>query len=602
MGFSLSNLISYGSNTASGIKDTSGVGSMPPTQSDKGMVALQGMTPGETLQGEVMSVNGNQVEIKVAEDAVISAKLEHGMGISVGQKMMFEVQKNNNGQIALRALFTNLAQEQLAHNALQAAGLPQDIRSLQMIANLMKEGMSIDRQSLQSMFHDVVQFPEAEQSLLVHMHKIGMETTPQNVEQFQALIHYGERITSTINELIHALPGELHNMSFNGEAAKVMTLTGELFTMLAENIQVAENEGMINSDGIPVMKGEETVISETQSEMQSVQTANGQSATDKALAALQEAMNPQNEAHMLVNSDSSKEHILAASNLQGEESVLSSNDSILSGVLTKAEYTELADLLKQNSFSQELVQKAQGGNVPLNELFVMMKNELAGKDAMISATLWDNAAFVKLMGKELQKAWLLNPSEVENGKNISEFYNRMNQQVNTIIQSMSQSLAESSVLSQNLQQFRENVDFLNNLNQYMPYVQLPLKMNGQSATGDLFVYADKNSLASGKDTVSAALHLDMKYLGHLDVYVKMQNRNVNTDFCLENEETLDFLSQHIDMLNERLERRGYHLSSEMKVKEEPSSLKEDVLPMTEMSNSEKDSKDVVAIYRFDVRA
>ena len=232
----------------------------------------------------------------------------------------------------------------------------------------------------------------------------------------------------------------------------------------------------------------------------------------------------------------------------------------------------------------------------------MMKNELAGKDAMISATLWDNAAFVKLMGKELQKAWLLNPSEVENGKNISEFYNRMNQQVNTIIQSMSQSLAESSVLSQNLQQFRENVDFLNNLNQYMPYVQLPLKMNGQSATGDLFVYADKNSLASGKDTVSAALHLDMKYLGHLDVYVKMQNRNVNTDFCLENEETLDFLSQHIDMLNERLERRGYHLSSEMKVKEEPSSLKEDVLPMTEMSNSEKDSKDVVAIYRFDVRA
>ena len=169
---------------------------------------------------------------------------------------------------------------------------------------------------------------------------------------------------------------------------------------------------------------------------------------------------------------------------------------------------------------------------------------------------------------------------------------------------MSQSLAESSVLTQSLQQFQENVDFLNNLNQFMPYVQLPLKMNGHSATGDLIVYADKKSLAAGKDTVSAALHLDMQHLGMVDVFVKMQDKNVTTDFCLENEETLNFIAEHIDMLSERLERRGYNLNTQMKVKDTQMSLKEDILPQAAGGNLSVNSQGegATAIYRFDVRA
>ena len=273
--------------------------------------------------------------------------------------------------------------------------------------------------------------------------------------------------------------------------------------------------------------------------------------------------------------------------------------------MTKAEYADLAKILEQNGFSKEMISKVQNGNINMNELFHMLKGELAGKDASVAGKLWENPAFAKMMSKQLQSAWLLNPLEVENGKNVSDFYNRINTQVDSIIHSMSQSLSESSVLSQNLQQFKENVDFLNNLNQFMPYVQLPLKMNGHSATGDLYVYADKKSLAAGKESVSAALHLDMQHLGMVDVFVKMQDKNVTTDFCLENEETLDFIEANIDMLSERLERRGYNLNAQMKVKDTQMSLKEDILPQTSgndlsVGGSAGDTK--TAIYRFDVRA
>ena len=614
MGFSLSNLISYGTTTP--VSDTSGVSSSVQNQLDKGMAALKSMSPGETLQGEVVSVNGNEVTLKIADNAVISAKLEQSMNVAVGQKMMFEISNNSNGQVALRALFTNLAQEQLATNALQMAGIETNGQTAQMISGLMKEGMPIDMQTLQSVYHDIIKYPETDQSLLVHMHKIGMETTPQNVEQFQALVNYEERVAGTINELIHEIPGELKNMAQNGDMAKVMAVTQELVSLISEHEAMTTPEGMQSA----VLNGEASAESVNGQNVDVQNTAAGnnaegvavsqageeatvqQSAMDKALAALEEALNPQNQAHTLVDGD---EALDALTGTKGEDATaLNANDKILSGVLTKAEYTELANALEQSGFSKETVALVKNGNLPLNELFTALKAELAGKDAAVAGKLWDNQAFSKLMTKQLQSAWLLDPAEVENGKNVTDFYNRINQQVNSVISSMSQSLAESSVLSQSLQQFQENVDFLNNLNQFMPYVQLPLKMNGHSATGDLIVYADKKSLAAGKDTVSAALHLDMQHLGMVDVFVKMQDKNVTTDFCLENEETLNFIAEHIDMLSERLERRGYNLNTQMKVKDTKMSLKEDILPQTQGGNLSVNSQGEgsPAIYRFDVRA
>ena len=614
MGFSLSNLISYGTTTP--VSDTSGVSSSVQTQLDKGMAALKSMSPGETLQGEVVSVNGNEVTLKIADNAVVSAKLEQSMNVAVGQKMMFEISNNSNGQVALRALFTNLAQEQLATNALQMAGIETNGQTAQMISGLMKEGMPIDMQTLQSVYHDIIKYPETDQSLLVHMHKIGMETTPQNVEQFQALVNYEERVAGTINELIHEIPGELKNMAQNGDMAKVMAVTQELVSLISEHEAMTTPEGMQSA----VLNGEASAESVNGQNVDVQNTAVGnnaegvavsqageettvqQSAMDKALAALEEALNPQNQAHTLVNGD---ETLDALTGTKGEDATaLNANDKILSGVLSKAEYTELANALEQNGFSKETVVLVKNGNLPLNELFTALKAELAGKDAAVAGKLWDNQAFSKLMTKQLQSAWLLDPAEVENGKNVTDFYNRINQQVNSVISSMSQSLAESSVLTQSLQQFQENVDFLNQLNQFMPYVQLPLKMNGHSATGDLIVYADKKSLAAGKDTVSAALHLDMQHLGMVDVFVKMQDKNVTTDFCLENEETLNFIAEHIDMLSERLERRGYNLNTQMKVKDTQMSLKEDILPQTPGSNLSVNSQGegATAIYRFDVRA
>ena len=114
----------------------------------------------------------------------------------------------------------------------------------------------------------------------------------------------------------------------------------------------------------------------------------------------------------------------------------------------------------------------------------------------------------------------------------------------------------------------QNVDFLQQLNQMYSYVQLPLRLQQRDAHGDLYVYTNKKNLANKEGNVSALLHLDMEHLGPVDVYVAMQSNKVNTKFYLRDDDMIDFLAAHMDILTDRLRKRGYECSYAMTTREE----------------------------------
>ena len=133
------------------------------------------------------------------------------------------------------------------------------------------------------------------------------------------------------------------------------------------------------------------------------------------------------------------------------------------------------------------------------------------------------------------------------------------------------------------------------MNQTYAYVQLPLKLSGQKAHGDLYVYSNKKNLARKDGTVSALLHLDMEQLGSLDIYVAMKQEKVSTQFYVEREELLDFMEQHISLLNERLNRKGYSVKSEVLLREKPVHVIEEIV-------KQEGNASVLSQYAFDVRA
>lgn len=173
------------------------------------------------------------------------------------------------------------------------------------------------------------------------------------------------------------------------------------------------------------------------------------------------------------------------------------------------------------------------------------------------------------MKNTLKNQWLLSPDEAGKEGSMQRLYERMNSQLSKLshaLESMPQ--AQSQNLSSSLQNLSSNLDFMNQLNQMYTYVQLPLKMSAQDANGELYVYTNRKKLAKKDGQVSAYLHLTMEHLGDVDVHVSMIDDRVSTNFKLADDDALTLIADHIDLLNQRLEKRGYHMNAAFSVKGE----------------------------------
>ena len=110
---------------------------------------VRGLVPGQTVSGEVVDRSGDEIQIRIAKDTVIHARMEKEIQTNTGQNVTFQIRSNASGMIALRPLFHNMAQENTALRALSQAGIQVNGKSMQMVFSMMQEGMSIDKGSLQ---------------------------------------------------------------------------------------------------------------------------------------------------------------------------------------------------------------------------------------------------------------------------------------------------------------------------------------------------------------------------------------------------------------------------------------------------------------------
>ncbi|MGN0308419.1 MAG: flagellar hook-length control protein FliK, partial [Lachnospiraceae bacterium] len=176
------------------------------------------------------------------------------------------------------------------------------------------------------------------------------------------------------------------------------------------------------------------------------------------------------------------------------------------------------------------------------------------------ASVKDIAAFEKIWNHRFQPQLMLQPEKVMEKEQVQEFYEKLSDQMQKLGNLVNEHGQTSSSLGKAVQNTVSNLDFMNQINQMHAYIQLPLKLSGQQAKGELYVFTNRRSLAEKEGKVTALLHLDMEYLGKLDVYVALENQKVSTQFYLEKEEYLDFLEQHMDLLSTRLNKRGYECS------------------------------------------
>lgn len=534
---------------------------------------IQAMTPGQTIQGEVVSREGNEVRIQVAEDMVLQAKLDRNMNLDVGMYLTFEV-KNNGKALLLSPLFTNMATDANVQKALDMAALPMNGTTVAMTKQLMEAGLSIDKNTLQQVYREVNMFPEATSSDIVNLHKMQMPVNADNVSQMASYRNLTHQLVTGLNHVLDAIPEVFSQMAESGNAEGMIKLYRQLEAMVQEQASgdVLHTESVLRPTELPhsmgTLRQEEAISPE------------GTFSPEK-LVNHEELLNP--------------EKYLTPEKLLNSEELLSKEEA---STPEKLLHTE-----ERNDLQEELLRtdgKPQEAGSGLPEQSFLHAAETVNHDSLTLLKHFlqkkDGKDFLEPLLRLLKEQWTITPEEVSEPEQVESLYGRIHKQLRSLAQTLEDSGQGSTAAYKAVTNINQNLDFMQQLNQIYTYVQLPLRLQQGDAHGDLYVYTNKKHLASKEGKISALLHLDMEYLGTVDVYVSMLNDKVNTKFYLQDDEMLDFLTEHMDILTQRLAKRGYQCSCEMQLRQQGEEVVNDIRTLLQ-----REKQVAIAEYAFDVR-
>ena len=517
--------------------------------------SLKSLTKGNIFEGTVSSMKNGRVTLALAGGSQISARVDGKVSLSVGQSMFFQVKSNDGTQIAIRPFVVDgNGVNYTLMQALSAAGLPTQSNYLSMVNRMMQEQMPIDKNSLQQMARLVNANGTIDVQTLVQMNKLGIAITPENAAQFENYLGDRQAITAAIDDLINELPTAMQGTDMP---------EGELRQMNAQVLSIV-------TENIPDVLGGAAQAEAAQAEVVQAEAVQAENPLLAAAEAAQQGIPwPHEEAVVTEdalgqNAEAVKQEDAAVPGTQADNAVLQEKETVppaehsLEAVLGKEQLTNLNALLGNLTGQEKAGYTFQQSAVSvLKDLQHLLQSDFP-VDREHLQKLLDSDAFKSLVKDALEQQWTIKPEELTGSNQINKLYEKLDNQMNRMADVLKATGQESTNFQQMAADIRSNVDFMNQINEAYTYVQIPLKMSGQNASGELYVYTNKKALAEGDKDLTAFLHLDMEHLGPTDVSVRMRGKEVSTNFYLENDEAYDLLEQHLPVLEEKLKSKGYN--------------------------------------------
>ena len=530
---------------------------------------IRSLLPGQTIQGAVVGRNGNVAQIALSQELLINARIDQSISLALGQNMSFEVKSNNGSVLSLTPLYANMANQATIMRALGEAGLPETAENIEMVARMMEEGMPIDKDTILNVSRQLMEFPGQNPASIIQMIRLGLAITELNIEQFEQYQNAGHQLLGSAETIMQELPEVFRELLGEGRAGQAYAFYGQVLDILAEG------EGTENV----IQKGTEG------SAEQVGQTAVNGGETETGILPGR-LMDPG-------FSDPAGEGVGAAGPADANASVL-----------TQKQWQALGDMLRELGIDEQTAAQIRNGGLSAKEVLALIRNTLSGAGekgmpTQVLERLFGGREFEALLKAEVGRQWLIEPKDVADPHKVEQLYERIREQSMRLHEAMQTAGKADLPVARSVQNLQNNVDFMNQMNHMFTYIQLPLKLAGNNAHGDLYVYTNKKNLAAKDGNVSALLHLDMENLGPMDVYVTMQQNKVNTNFTLQDESAMDLIEQHISLLDERLTKRGYALKAQFKIKEEDEA--QDGGIMQTILNQEKNIS-VLSRTSFDMRA
>lgn len=551
----------------------------------KSSVDISRLKEGAVFKGEVLNILGEKVTIALENKAQLFARLQPGVELGVGDQLLFSVKENNASQILIKPMFDSLysAQTQVLEKALDMAGLSPTEKNFSAAKELMEAGLPIDKGNMVKLLSQSMKFEGTSMQTLVALNKMNIPVTDANIAQYERYQNYSHQLAGDISQAANAMAAFSGAVPDGASANTLLSLADQVLDIFmpetleednadvtAETEQVAENaKGEAAASVNAAVQGKEGAV--TAHEIAAQQEKNGSVKADIPVNELQK--------------DTEKQAETGASIAQ-------------KAGLTKGEVSNLSNLLGKAGISDEQIQMTLNRSNSQEELLKNMIQTLSASGSSETAirNILDSNEFKKLFSDVIKKNWSLNPKDMKDAKEIEDLYNKILRQGKAFEDAVSSKGGDAKNFNQNFQNMRQNMQFMEQLNNQMIYAQMPLKLSNQNANSELYVYADKRKLMEKKDGISVMLHLDMDHLGTTDVKVTLTGTNVNARFYLNDQQSVDIVTDNMEQLARQLADRGFSLTNEV-VKRQPQDSINKVVDEIIDENAERSIKR----YTFDAR-
>lgn len=610
----------YNRNISSGTEELKAASGM-----QKVVSTLEELSSGSVFEGTVSSVKNGKVTLALSDGQTITARLSGKVPLSQGTPMFFQVKSNDGVTIEIKP-YTGAGSggNPILTNALTEGTVPVTERNLAMVDAMMKEQMPIDKQSLLNMARIANMNPGVDITTVVNMTKLGIPVSPEMAAQFENYMTDEHAILQEMDQAMNELADLAGSHDLTPDQAVQMNQK-ILSILLPEQTAAGESvntEGQIETGGQTMAEGQIETGGQTTAEGQIVTggqtTAEGQILTDGRLGAEEQTVNGEQTttAGQAIQEGTGGQ---ALGDVLSEQQ-FSSLGKLLQNIPSLVESTKLfpeameqdifIDTLEDESVAQNLMTEdaaweaadgktALDKNLTVSDFLRTVSQILSENNGMASQSiqkLLGSDAYKSLLRNVMEQQWLIRPEELKQEKKISQLYEKLEQQMKQVEDALKEAGVTKNSFLDTAAEVRGNIEFMNQLNQAYTYVQVPLKMSGQNANGELYVYTNKKNLRDPDAELSAFLHLDLEHLGSTDVSVKMQHRNVKTNFYMADDASYDLVEKYLPVLEQKLKDKGYQCTITMTKEEKKVSFGDDFL--------RKDMPQTGTLHRysFDVRA
>ena len=544
---------------------------------------ISALKEGEVFRGEILDIVGDKVTISQEDQAKLMARLQAGVELGVGDRLLFSVKENTANQVVIKPVFDSLysAQTQVLEKALDLAGLSPTEKNFTVAKELMDAGMPVDKGSMVTILSQSMRFEGTSLQTLVSMNKMQIPVTAENITQFERYENLQHSLTGDIAATAESVADFASAFPQGTDGQIMLQIAGtisELFVPQAESTDVEQGQSAIDDMTDNMTDTAETDIPHDM------------------------ASDTEDAAHIMKNTMTSGQPAIT-------ETVTGTNDRIMNKMiasfvgkaetnLSEEQFQTVAKALTQAGVPEtevsRLFQNASSeGNLFQNMIHTLQTGSLP--DAALQ-NFFQDASLKDLMSEIVKKAFSVDPKKMKDPKEIDDLYETILKNTRSFEDAVASHGGNTKGFQQSFQNMRQNMQFMEQLNHQMIYAQMPVRLSNKQTNSELYVYADKRKLQQKKDGISVMLHLDMDHLGATDVKVTLTGSNVHARFYLNDQDSVDIVADNMNTLAKQLADRGFSLTNEV-VKRQPQESINKVVDEVIDENAEKS----IRRYTFDAR-